>query len=193
MSANSKNDVAKKIKKIVSKKLAKIEYSPNFTITPIDDTFTVLIALLTPTTGFHKGQRYVIRIETSTKAGIFPFHPPKVKFLSKVYHSNVYGCGDICLDILKDKWSPAYNFDSILNSILVLLDDPNPNSAANGVAGKQEKEFGELFRATDKHGMTVEQIDALKYDIFMPYIAEILNNEEHNQQVYEDNMRYFSA
>ncbi|VDN37400.1 unnamed protein product, partial [Dibothriocephalus latus] len=37
----------------------------------------------------------------------YPFNPPKVKFITPIYHVNVGTTGTICLDILQDKWSPA--------------------------------------------------------------------------------------
>ncbi|GLH15758.1 Ubiquitin-conjugating enzyme E2-17 kDa [Gryllus bimaculatus] len=62
---------------------------------------------------------------------LYPNEPPKVRFLSEIFHPNVYCDGSICLDVLGEHWSPAYDATTILLSIQSLLGDPNPNSPAN--------------------------------------------------------------
>uniref|UniRef100_UPI00397EF931 ubiquitin-conjugating enzyme E2 n=1 Tax=Salmonella sp. s54836 TaxID=3159673 RepID=UPI00397EF931 len=57
----------------------------------------------------------------------YPMTAPKVIFRTKIYHPNVDNLGRICLDILKDKWSPALTVFTVLLSIQALLSAPNPD------------------------------------------------------------------
>ncbi|KAI3373886.1 hypothetical protein L3Q82_022452, partial [Scortum barcoo] len=70
----------------------------------------------------------------------YPNKPPTVRFVSRMFHPNVYADGSICLDILQNRWSPTYDVSSILTSIQSLLDEPNPNSPANSQAAQLYQE-----------------------------------------------------
>ena len=47
----------------------------------------------------------------------YPNKPPGVKFISQMFHPNVYGTGELCLDILQNRWSPTYDVAAVLTSI----------------------------------------------------------------------------
>jgi ubiquitin-conjugating enzyme E2 N len=64
----------------------------------------------------------------------YPMAPPKVRFLTRIYHPNIDRLGRICLDILKDKWSPALQIRTVLLSIQALLSAPNPDDPLNNEA-----------------------------------------------------------
>mmetsp|Transcript_18274 Transcript_18274/g.49168 ORF Transcript_18274/g.49168 Transcript_18274/m.49168 type:complete len:156 (-) Transcript_18274:787-1254(-) len=70
----------------------------------------------------------------------YPNKAPTVKFVTKLFHPNVYADGSICLDILQNQWSPIYDISAILTSIQSLLCDPNPNSPANSEAARLYQE-----------------------------------------------------
>ncbi|PAA48143.1 hypothetical protein BOX15_Mlig027603g1, partial [Macrostomum lignano] len=66
----------------------------------------------------------------------YPNKPPAVKFLTSMFHPNVYADGSICLDILQNQWSTSYDVRAVLTSLQSLLGDPNPHSPANMAAAE---------------------------------------------------------
>jgi len=61
----------------------------------------------------------------------YPFVAPVIRFETPCYHPNVDLHGNICLDILKDKWSAVYSVTTILLSLQSLLGEPNNDSPLN--------------------------------------------------------------
>ncbi|XP_042489915.1 ubiquitin-conjugating enzyme E2 D4-like [Macadamia integrifolia] len=87
----------------------------------------------------------------------YPFHPPKIRFLTKVYHPNIDANGNIHVDMLKELWSPALVIEKILRAICSLLPDPNGEGFVNSIAHLYKNErriYNEKARErTQKYAM----------------------------------------
>jgi ubiquitin-protein ligase len=86
----------------------------------------------------------------------YPFKPPNIKFATPIFHCNVSTHGIICLDILKDNWSPALTTEKVLMSINCLLIDPNPNDPL-------VPDIANLFRANKPEHDRIAREHAQKY------------------------------
>ncbi|KAG4305319.1 hypothetical protein PORY_001489 [Pneumocystis oryctolagi] len=80
----------------------------------------------------------------------YPMVAPKVRFLTKIYHPNIDRLGRICMDILKNAWSPALQIRTVLLSIQALLSTPNPDDPLDQSIGQEFLYNRETFDATAK-------------------------------------------
>ncbi|KAE9368659.1 hypothetical protein N431DRAFT_561031 [Stipitochalara longipes BDJ] len=76
----------------------------------------------------------------------YPYAAPTVLFKTPIYHPNVDFSGRICLDILKDKWTAAYNIQTVLLSLQSLFGEPNNASPLNGEAAELWDKSPEEFK-----------------------------------------------
>lgn len=65
----------------------------------------------------------------------YPKKPLMIRFVTPLFHTNISPTGSICLDVIKEeKWSPMYGLETVFNSIIALLEDPNHSSPFNSTA-----------------------------------------------------------
>mmetsp|Transcript_63540 Transcript_63540/g.151508 ORF Transcript_63540/g.151508 Transcript_63540/m.151508 type:complete len:160 (-) Transcript_63540:88-567(-) len=113
--------------KRVQKELAEISLDPpcNCSAGPKgENIFEWVSTIMGPSNSPYAGGVFFLDI---TFTPDYPFKPPKITFRTKIYHCNINSSGAICLDILKDNWSPALTISKVLLSICSLLTDANPS------------------------------------------------------------------
>jgi len=107
--------------------------SPFLDPVPDYDYSALIWCVFSPDDSPWEGGTFQLLVEFTEE---YPNKAPKVRFVTKMYHPNIYADGSICLDILQNQWSPIYDISAILTSIQSLLNDPNPNSPANSEAAR---------------------------------------------------------
>ncbi|KAL4336236.1 hypothetical protein GQ457_07G015130 [Hibiscus cannabinus] len=101
------------------------EPAPGISASPSEDNMRYFnVMILGPTQSPYEGGVFKLELFLPEE---YPMAAPKVRFLTKIYHPNIDKLGRICLDILKDKWSPALQIRTVLLSIQALLSAPNPD------------------------------------------------------------------
>lgn len=117
------------------KDLRKMQNDPpsGVTAAPLHELFTWQAVIFGPDDTPWEGGTFNLVIRFAED---YPSKPPDVRFVSSLFHPNIYTDGKICLDILQAQWTPSYDVAAILASIQSLLCDPNPNSPANSEAAR---------------------------------------------------------
>jgi ubiquitin-conjugating enzyme E2 D len=112
----------------IQRELKDLKNNPplNCSAGPIDDEelYVWQATIIGPEGSPFENGLFKLKIEFPTD---YPFKAPKIAFTTKIYHCNINSQGGICLDILKDQWSPALTINKVLLSICSLMNDPNPD------------------------------------------------------------------
>ena len=94
----------------------------------VSDLFHWEATIMGPMDTPYQGGIFSLAIQFSPD---YPFKPPLVRFTTKIFHPNINANGDICLDTLYDKWSPALSVSKLLMGICSLLTDPYTGHSLN--------------------------------------------------------------
>ncbi|KAJ3304459.1 hypothetical protein HDV03_002803 [Kappamyces sp. JEL0829] len=123
--------------KRIEREIRQCKNDPESTVVvePIEDNLLHLQGSFDgPLDTCYQGGKFIIDIQIPHE---YPFRPPKMKFITPIYHPNISSqTGAICLDILKDAWTPVLTLKSTLISLQSLLFDPVPDDPQDAqVAG----------------------------------------------------------
>lgn len=120
------------ISKRIQKELTIIKEDPELGIKLISPTGEInpedlnnwVVSIKGPVDTPYEGGTFYLTVNIPPE---YPFSPPKIKFNTKIYHPNINGIGEICLDTLKGSWAPSLTIQKTLLSIISLLSSPNPD------------------------------------------------------------------
>ncbi|KAG5937473.1 hypothetical protein E4U53_008191 [Claviceps sorghi] len=117
----------------------------------------------------------------------YPYQPPTFKFLTKgILHPNVYTDGNVCISILhkpgddeqsgelaSERWNVLHGVESVLRSVLILMDDPEINSPANVDASKLYRDHRQHYNYLAKIIVEKSQQE-VPQDVRMPALADMM-------------------
>ncbi|KAK6725849.1 hypothetical protein RB195_004274 [Necator americanus] len=107
-----------------------------------DDLFLWTAVLEGPPGTVYEGGTFFCNIHVTLS---YPKTPPKVEFLTRIYHCNVNAQGDVCIDILNDKWNPSMSIKTVLMALTSLMFSCNPDEPLVPSIAKQYRENREEF------------------------------------------------
>lgn len=127
----------------VQKDITELDLPPSIKVTfPNPNDFFNFNLKLIPQEGYYKNGQFEFKVEINSN---FPIDPPKIKCLQKIYHPNIDLEGNICLNILREDWSPVLNLNGVFMGLNILFLEPNPNDPLNkdaaNVLVKDKKQF----------------------------------------------------
>lgn len=117
----------------------------------------------------------------------YPFEPPKMKFVTKIWHPNISSqTGAICLDILKDQWSPALTIKTALLSLRALLSSPEPTDPQDAEVAKMYLNDRKRFEKTAKFWTETYAKEA-DYDAMIKGLVDMGFDKENAKKALEKN------
>ena len=145
---------------------------PYVTISRHDDLSKIECILDSPKDCPYENGKFVLEILFPHS---YPFAPPKIKFITQIYHPNISTTGEICLDMLKSTWTATNNLKTVLAAIYSLLKNPNHDDPLNGDVGALYNKSKLEFEQKAKE-FTIKYAIVIKNDIINDTIDDTIDN-----------------
>lgn len=117
--------------------------------------------LIRPVEGFYKSGTFRFTVDIGEN---FPIDPPRIKCNQKIYHPNIDLEGNVCLNILREDWSPVLSLNSVLLGLNFLFLEPNPNDPLNKAAANVLVKNNSMFIRNVRLAMKGQYVDGEYYD-----------------------------
>jgi len=121
-----------------------------------DDIYTWEVLIIGPPDTLYEGGFFKCHLSFPKE---YPHRPPKLKFITEIWHPNIDKSGNVCISILhepgddkygyekaSERWLPVHTVETILISVISMLADPNDESPANVDAAKEWRESPADFK-----------------------------------------------
>ncbi|KAH0557381.1 ubiquitin-conjugating enzyme E2 G1 [Cotesia glomerata] len=145
---------------LLRKQLAELNKNPveGFSAGLIDDNdiYRWEVLIIGPPDTLYEGGFFKAHLQFPKE---YPLRPPRMKFITEIWHPNIEKNGDVCISILhepgddkwgyekaSERWLPVHTVETILISVISMLADPNDESPANVDAAKEWRESYSEFK-----------------------------------------------
>eukprot|EP00468_Gymnochlora_sp_CCMP2014_P007857 CAMPEP_0167749318 /NCGR_PEP_ID=MMETSP0110_2-20121227/5335_1 /TAXON_ID=629695 /ORGANISM="Gymnochlora sp., Strain CCMP2014" /LENGTH=171 /DNA_ID=CAMNT_0007634447 /DNA_START=109 /DNA_END=624 /DNA_ORIENTATION=+ len=116
---------------------------------------------ISPPDGFWKGGTFNFRYEVPDT---YPYKPPKITCLNKIYHPNIDYQGKVCLNILRKDWKPVLDTNMVIHGLVFLFHEPEPTDPLNEDAAKVMRDNPSKFREYVRTAMRGGYVTGEKFD-----------------------------
>ena len=154
VNATAKLRISQDISKLDIPKICKVEH-------PEPDNIMLLKLTVTPDENIYKDAVVPFIMNFSCN---YPFEPPKIKCTKKIYHPNIDLDGNICLNILRDDWTPALDIQSIIIGIVFLFTHFNSDDPLNKDAAEMLAQNAAQFERNVRQALAGSRVDGVNYD-----------------------------
>lgn len=149
----------------LQKDITELDLPPSIKLQfPNEGDISNFIITIQPREGYYKNGKFRFSVGVTDN---FPMEPPKIKCLQKIYHPNIDLEGNICLNILREDWSPVLNLNLVIIGLNFLLLEPNSNDPLNKQAANVLSKNKNLFASNVKSSMRGGYVDDEYYDHIM--------------------------
>ncbi|CAL6433161.1 unnamed protein product [Bathycoccus prasinos] len=113
-----------------------------------------------PSENYWQGGRFTFTFKIPDS---YPHEPPKVLCDQIVYHPNLDTKGNICLNVLREDWSPVQTVTSVIFGLLFLFIDPNASDPLNSEAAKDLMQSTSNFKSNVRKAMMGGIINGVRF------------------------------